>query len=103
VFIHPNLADKQDIIQHEMIHVAQFKRERIMFWIKYLFNKECRLNYECEAFAAQIRYLFNQNESMSLQDLFVRFTTDIFNNYNLKKYSFNGIRSRLEVAYRSLK
>lgn len=103
VFIKHELSEDNSILQHEMTHVAQFKKEGLLFWVKYLFSKECRLDYECEAFAVQIMYLFNHDHDVNLQVLFVRFATDIYNNYNVKKYSFNDIKSRLEKAYRRLK
>jgi hypothetical protein len=44
----------QSTLDHEMVHVKQFKKDPWLFWVKYIFNRNCRLKYEIEAYKVQI-------------------------------------------------
>jgi Domain of unknown function (DUF4157) len=56
IFIRPNRKGDEGLLAHEQVHVAQFKREPIMFWPKYLLSKKARYAYELEAYRVQLRY-----------------------------------------------
>lgn len=101
IFIKPELADRQDIIEHEKVHIAQFKRQPFTFWLRYLLSSKWRLRYECEAFATQIRYLISHDFKVNLSDLVNQFSNDISNFYRLP-YSHDDIRTELSKAYRRL-
>ncbi len=101
IFIKPELVDRQDIIEHEKVHVAQFKRQPFTFWLRYLFSAKWRLRYECDAFATQIRYLISHDYNADLTALIDRFANDIAIYYRLP-YSLAKIRAELVKAYRRL-
>ena len=44
------------LIEHEKVHVLQFRRDRL-FPFKYLFSRKWRLKYEAEAYARHIEVL----------------------------------------------
>jgi len=55
IFARPSVRLQKGIIEHEKVHVRQFKKEPIIFWFKYLFSKKYRFEYESEAYATSIR------------------------------------------------
>lgn len=64
---------QQAMILHEQVHVKQQGGHPFKFAMNYLFNKNFRLNKEVEAYAVQIYYLY-QNENSSLHVLIDNFS-----------------------------
>ena len=44
------------LIEHERVHVKQFRQHRFTFWLRYLFSRKWRLRYEAEAYRASIEH-----------------------------------------------
>ena len=57
VLIRPDYKDDEGLIQHELTHVKQ--NLRTLFWsgIKQYWDKNHKLNRECEAYAIQLQYV----------------------------------------------
>lgn len=60
-------SEKEMILAHEQVHIDQYKKEGILFSLKYLFwpfpciRATARLKYECEAFAKDIVLSYKKN------------------------------------------
>lgn len=70
------------LIVHEKKHVEQFKKQPFTFWIKYLFSRECRCQFEVEAYAWQIGYLC-KSSTARLNDFINYFTDILYSGYKL--------------------
>ncbi|MCZ6678452.1 MAG: hypothetical protein O7E52_14535 [Candidatus Poribacteria bacterium] len=46
----------QGLVIHETVHVRQYQAEKLLFGLKYALSRKARLNYEIEAYAAQIKF-----------------------------------------------
>ena len=57
VLIRPDYKDDEGLIQHELTHtLAKYKNIRLAY-IKQIWNKNHKLNRECEAYATQLLYV----------------------------------------------
>jgi len=91
VLIRPDYKDDEGLIQHELIHVKQNIRTLGWSGIKQIWNKNHKLNRECEAYAEQLKYVpANQYKIVS-----TRFVNFMYTKYNLGM-SKNFIRRRFE-------
>lgn len=91
VLIRPDYKDDEGLIQHELIHVKQNIRTLGWSGIKQIWNKNHKLNRECEAYAEQLKYVpANQYKTVS-----TRFVNFMYTKYNLGM-SKNFIRRRFE-------
>ncbi len=91
VLIRPDYKDDEGLIQHELTHVKQNIRTLGWSGIKQIWNKNHKLNRECEAYAEQLKYVpANQYKTVS-----TRFVNFMYTKYNLGM-SKNFIRRRFE-------
>ena len=91
VLIRPDYKDDEGLIQHELIHVKQNIRTLGWSGIKQIWNKNHKLNRECEAYAEQLKYVpANQYKTVS-----TRFVNFMYTKYNLGMRK-NFIRRRFE-------
>lgn len=96
----PELANNQDLITHEAVHVKQFQEQPFTFWLRYIFSRNQRLKFECEAFATQALYRVTHQKA-DLQATINAFATDIKDCYFLfGKFSLEYIKAELMNAYR---
>lgn len=100
IFIRHDCSNYDSTIVHELVHVEQFKRTPIIFWFKYLFNQSCRLAYETEAYAKQIKYYDNIGLNIS-DDLINLYSKVLSESYRLS-YSFDHIKHYLQTYYNNL-
>lgn len=59
VFIRPQYRDDRGLLEHELVHVAQFWRTLGLNGLGYLFSKSYRLHCELEAYREQLRWYAN--------------------------------------------
>ena len=91
VLIRPEYKDDEGLIQHELTHVKQNLRTFLWSGIKQMWNKQHRLDRECEAYAVQLHYVpTNQYKVMK-----TRFVNYMYSKYNLGM-SKNYIRRRFD-------
>ena len=91
VLIRPDYKDDEGLIQHELTHVKQNIRTLGWSGIKQIWDKNHKLNRECEAYAEQLKYVpANQYKTVS-----TRFVNFMYTKYNLGM-SKNFIRRRFE-------
>ena len=91
VLIRPDYKDDEGLIQHELTHVKQNIRTVGWSGIKQIWDKNHKLNRECEAYAEQLKYVpANQYKTVS-----TRFVNFMYTKYNLGM-SKNFIRRRFE-------
>lgn len=64
VLIRPKYKSDIGLIEHEKIHIEQWKRTFGLFWILYCFKK-WRLKYEVEAYKVQLKYSPNDIDLFS--------------------------------------
>ena len=57
VLIRPDYKEDEGLIQHELTHVKQNVRTLGWSGIKQIWNKNHKLNRECEAYAEQLKYV----------------------------------------------
>ena len=100
IFIRPESAIYDSILEHEKVHVEQFKREPFTFWFKYLFNQSHRLAYETEAYAQQIKYFVNKSY-LNSEDWIRAYSDLLYKQYRLS-YSYDYIKHYLETYYNNL-
>lgn len=91
VLIRPDYKDDEGLIQHELTHVKQNIRTLGWSGIKQIWNKNHKLNRECEAYATQLLYVSDKD----YQILKTRFVNFMYSKYNLGM-SKNFIRRRFE-------
>lgn len=59
--------DAQDAcLKHEEVHAKQQLKEPFRFWVKYLFNRKHRLEYELPAYVVQINHLVKIKQGKKL-------------------------------------
>jgi hypothetical protein len=55
MFIRKDCKGDEPLHQHEKVHQRQMREDgTIVFWVKYLFSRKCRMKYEIEAYKCQI-------------------------------------------------
>lgn len=74
ILIRPAYKNDVGLLEHEKVHVKQWKRTLGLFWILYAIPK-FRLKYEVDAYKVQLRY--------SPRDV------DLFAKYLVENYSLN--------------
>mgnify|MGYP005731052541 FL=1 len=91
VLIRPDYKDDEGLIQHELTHVKQ--NLRTLFWsgIKQYWDKNHKLNRECEAYAVQLQYVPDEDYEV----MKTRFVNFMYTKYNLGM-SKNYIRRRFD-------
>ncbi len=91
VLIRPDYKDDEGLIQHELTHVKQ--NLRTLFWsgIKQYWDKNHKLNRECEAYAVQLQYVPDEDYEV----MKTRFVNYMYTKYNLGM-SKNFIRRRFD-------
>jgi len=79
VLIRPQYKDDEGLIQHELTHVKQ--NLRTLFWsgIKHYWDKNHRLNRECEAYAVQLQYVPDEDYEV----MKTRFVNYMYTKYDL--------------------
>ena len=79
VLIRPDYKDDEGLIQHELTHVKQ--NLRTLFWsgIKQYWDKNHKLNRECEAYAIQLQYVPDEDYEV----MKTRFVNYMYTKYNL--------------------
>ena len=79
VLIRPQYKDDQGLIQHELTHVKQ--NLRTLFWsgIKQYWDKNHKLNRECEAYAVQLQYVPDKDYEV----MKTRFVNYMYTKYDL--------------------
>ena len=91
VLIRPDYKDDEGLIQHELTHVKQNIRTLGWSGIKQIWNKNHKLNRECEAYAVQLEYVpVKQYDTMK-----TRFVNYMYTKYDLGM-SKNFIRRRFD-------
>ena len=96
----PELANNQDLISHEAVHVKQFQQQPFTFWLRYIFSRNQRLQFECQAFATQALYRVTHQQA-DLHAVINAFANDLKSNYFFfGKFSLEYIKSELMKAYR---
>ena len=91
VIIRPEYADDEGLIQHELTHVKQNIRTLGLSGIRQIWDKNHKLNRECEAYAVQLTHV-NKKDYEVLKTRFVNY---MYSKYNLGM-SKNFIRRRYE-------
>ena len=91
VLIRPDYKDDEGLIQHELTHVKQNLRTFMWSGIKQYWNKNHKLNRECEAYAVQLTYVPDEDYDV----MKTRFVNYMYTKYNLGM-SKNYIRRRFE-------
>ena len=91
VLIRPEYADDEGLIQHELTHVRQNIRTLGWSGIRQIWNKDHKLNRECEAYSVQLTHVSPKEYEM----LKTRFVNFMYSKYNLGM-SKNFIRRRYE-------
>jgi len=91
VIIRPDYADDEGLIQHELTHVKQNIRTLGLSGIRQIWDKNHKLNRECEAYAVQLTHV-HKGDYEILKRRFVNF---MYSKYNLGM-SKNFIRRRYE-------
>ena len=91
VLIRPEYADDEGLIQHELTHVKQNLRTLLWSGIRQVWDKEHKLNRECEAYSVQLLYV-DDDKYEAMKTRFVNF---MYSKYNLSM-SKNYIRRRFE-------
>jgi len=89
VIIRPDYADDEGLIQHELTHVKQNIRTLGISGIRQYFDKNHKLNRECEAYAVQLQYVPQPQQDVMKK----RFVNYIYSKYDLGM-SKNYIRRR---------
>lgn len=103
VYVKPELADNQDLITHEAVHVRQYQKYPFSYLFRYVFSKNQRLQFECEAFAAQALYRVTHQKA-DLQATIDAFSYDLQNCYFFfGKFSLEYIKAELMKFYRVAK
>jgi hypothetical protein len=97
VLIRPEYKDDEGLIQHELTHVKQNIRTFMWSGIRQYWDKNHKLDRECEAYAVQLQYVpIPQRDVMRK-----RFVNFIYTKYNLGM-SKNFIRRRFEQVIRKV-
>jgi hypothetical protein len=91
ILIRPEYKNDEGLIQHELVHVKQFIRSFGIVPLLSTFNKQRRLNSECECYAKQLQYVDKKNYSV----VRARFVNFMYTKYQLGM-SKNYIRRRLQ-------
>ena len=91
VLIRPEYKDDESLIQHELTHVKQNLRTLGVSGIRQLFDKNHKLNRECEAYAVQLLYVPPIQRDVMKN----RFVNYMYSKYNLGM-SKNFIRRRFD-------
>lgn len=91
VIIRPEYADDEGLIQHELTHVKQNIRTLGLSGIRQIWDKNHKLNRECEAYAVQLTHV-NKKDYEVLKTRFVNY---MYSKYNLGM-SKNFIRRKYE-------
>ena len=94
ILIRPTATE--DVLIHELVHIEQFKREPIVFWLKYLCSKNWRLKYECESYAKQAKWL-ESNKQTPLVTSKEKFIIYLLRDYNLN-FNYDKINTALTKA-----
>ena len=56
MFIRKDCKGNEPLLIHEKVHQRQMREDwTIVFWMRYLFSRKWRMQYEVEAYKAQIR------------------------------------------------
>ena len=74
--VRPTHKDDEGLIQHELTHVKQNLRTLGVSGIRQLFDKNHKLNRECEAYAVQLQYVPPIQRDVIRPEVFKRVTTD---------------------------
>ena len=77
VFIRPMWEDNEGLIQHELTHVKQNLRTFMYSGLKQNWDKQHRLDRECEAYAVQLTY---SKSKANHKKTYINF---MYNKYNL--------------------
>ena len=89
VLVRPEYWDSECLILHELTHVKQFWRGWwVGYALKYRFSKTARLNYEIEAYAAEIRCTYKTGYDQMVR----RASVAISKNYNLDVTVFEAYK-----------
>jgi len=91
VLIRPTHKEDEGLIQHELTHVKQNIRTLGWSGIKQIWNKNHKLNRECEAYAVQLQHV----PANQYKTIHTRFVNYMYTKYNLGM-SKNFIRRRFE-------
>ena len=91
VFIRPEYKDDEGLRQHELTHVKQNLRTVGWSGIKQYWNKEHKLDRECEAYAVQLRYVPVAKQEVMRR----RFVNYMYTKYDLGM-SKNYIRRKFD-------
>jgi|TARA_B110000444_G_C18734154_1_gene544754 hypothetical protein len=90
--VRPEYKEDEGLIQHELTHVKQNIRTLGVSGIRQYFDKNHKLDRECEAYATQLMYVpHNQKDVMR-----TRFVNFMYTKYDLGM-SKNYIRRRFET------
>jgi len=54
IFVRPNYPD--NLLEHEKVHILQFKSQPFTFWARYLLSSDSRFKYEAEAYATSVKF-----------------------------------------------
>ena len=91
-FVRPEYKDDEGLIQHELTHVKQNIRTLGVSGIRQYFDKNHKLDRECEAYATQLMYVPNDQKEVMRR----RFVNFMYTKYDLGM-SKNYIRRRFET------
>jgi len=81
ILVRPDSIGDIPLIEHEKIHVKQFKANPIMFPLHYWLCRECRLKYEVGAYKREIEVVGTLGRDVvSARNLYARY---LVGNYRL--------------------
>jgi hypothetical protein len=56
ILMQPHCKGDRALLEHELVHVRQWRRNLVLFWPRYLLSKKHRLRYEVEAYRRQLEF-----------------------------------------------
>jgi hypothetical protein len=56
ILIQPHCKGDRALLEHELVHVRQWRRSFGLFWPLYLLSRKHRLRYEVEAYRRQLEF-----------------------------------------------
>jgi hypothetical protein len=90
-------GDTPDILVHELVHVRQFYRYLIFYWIGYAIPY-FRLKIEVAAYVTQANWLMANTKNPNISNILTSFAHDLLADYGLS-YSLIYISTALQAQY----
>ena len=87
IFIRPKYREDVGLLEHEKVHVRQFWKYLVLFWILYYTSQKYRLRFEVEAYREQLKWYDDDR-------------TQVFAGFLVNKY---GLDITTEAAAKLLK